>query len=315
MNRLGLIRTSCTTLDSLMLIACTQDEATDGNIQDLPEGKYPFVLTATQGEIVASPQTRVSDYYDQTENKLKSKWDGGEVITVQLTGEKASEVTAVKVKGYPSCTISEGTVTGTGIITYLPMIKKTYTDGDYWETNLAPQNNISKDDFLQINENITVGVVIDATELSAGNCYTFNVMVSSAGINLGNKDILSNISVKVAIKGNDTETANPIIITDNAVLPIENVNIKTTGENENAIIIKKDKKLELKVKGTGYKLIANSHTANQKIGKGDMLLNSESNSLTFLEASILAVKPQLFIIKETVGLAGVIENNLKVFLS
>lgn len=170
-----------------------------------------------------------------------------------LTGI-AFEVTAVKVKGYSSCTISESTVTGTGTITYLPMIKS----GEYWEANLAPQT-ISKNDFLQINGNTTVGVVIDATELSAGNCYTFNVNVTT--------DALSNISEKVTIKGNGTETANSIIITDNAVLTIENVNIKTTGENENAITVKEGKTLELKVKGTDNKLIASSHTAGG-IGAG-----------------------------------------------
>lgn len=44
MNRLGLIRTSCTALDSLMLAACTKDEATDGNGTSLPEGKYPLEI-------------------------------------------------------------------------------------------------------------------------------------------------------------------------------------------------------------------------------------------------------------------------------
>lgn len=370
MKRLRILQTACALALLLMLAACTQDEGTDGNVQDLSEGTYPFVLTAKQSKMVTSSQTRVSE---NTDGK-SSKWDGGEVITVQLsgtksdnttyasegqytldangsatavvgkelywlstsaatvtawysnpayttdgtvnlsnqtsgnglayvlkaestnvtynssaqldfshqlakvrvqlTGEKATEVTAVKVKGYPSCTISKenGTVTGTGAITYLPMIKNTYGGVDYWEANLAPQT-ISKDDFLQINDNTTVGVAINATELSAGNCYTFSVNVTTdASIKPGDKDALRNISGEVTIKGNGTETANPIIITDNAVLTIENVNIKTTGENENAITVKESRTLKLIVKGTGNKLIASSHTAGGIILEKDAVL-------------------------------------------
>lgn len=75
----------------LALAACTGDELTDGMVQDLPDGRYPLTFTATQtGDEV---QTRVSDYDDTADGKHKSKWDGGEVIGVQIGNGTAGTYT------------------------------------------------------------------------------------------------------------------------------------------------------------------------------------------------------------------------------
>lgn len=64
--------------------SCTQDELSEQGTP-LPEGMYPITFTAVQqAPQPATPQTRVSDY-DEDGNH-KSKWDGGEVIKVKVTG-------------------------------------------------------------------------------------------------------------------------------------------------------------------------------------------------------------------------------------
>lgn len=93
MNRLGLIKTAYTALAALMLAACANDELTDGPVQDLPEGTYPLQIAGVSltAESTAepwdanAPQTRVSE----NTNDNSSQWDGGEEITVQLSGTKA----------------------------------------------------------------------------------------------------------------------------------------------------------------------------------------------------------------------------------
>lgn len=80
----------------LLFAACTQDELTE-QAGTLPEGMYPLEISSvTIGAEVSSqpwganvPQTRVSENTDRN----SSKWDGGEVITVQLGDNKASTTT------------------------------------------------------------------------------------------------------------------------------------------------------------------------------------------------------------------------------
>lgn len=82
-------------LTALLMGGCTQNEPTDmdGAVQDLPEGKYPLQIASVSLTAESSaepwgadaPQTRVS------ENTVgnSSQWDGGEEITVQLSGTMA----------------------------------------------------------------------------------------------------------------------------------------------------------------------------------------------------------------------------------
>lgn len=81
MKRLKIVQTACVLASLLMLAACTQDQLADSDVQNLPGGKYPLTFTATQDEVVASPQTRVSE-----NDGKSSKWDGNETIGVQIGG-------------------------------------------------------------------------------------------------------------------------------------------------------------------------------------------------------------------------------------
>lgn len=93
MNRLRLIKTAYTALACLMLTACAGDELADGTVQDLPEGKYPLQISSVtmSAESTAEPwganvpQTRVSE----NTNGNSSEWNGGEEITLQLSGTMA----------------------------------------------------------------------------------------------------------------------------------------------------------------------------------------------------------------------------------
>lgn len=156
-------------------------------------------------------------------------------VRVKLTGDKASEITAVKVKGYPSCTIDKtsGTVTKNGTETYLSMIENTYNSEKYYEANLAPQD-ISTTDFVQLtDESSTTHIceVSGVTTLDKAKYYVFNIEVKSAepteiqpGAD-GNYTV--NEGADVLIKGNGSQTTGQIIINGTATVTIQNVNIKT----------------------------------------------------------------------------------------
>ena len=73
----------------LLLAACTQDEPADGNT--LPDGTYPLKITSVtmSAEVIDEPwdtshalQTRMAE----SEDGMSSKWDGGEVIQVTVSG-------------------------------------------------------------------------------------------------------------------------------------------------------------------------------------------------------------------------------------
>ncbi|MFK2675750.1 fimbrillin family protein [Bacteroides fragilis] len=91
----------------LLLAACTQDELAEQG-DTLPEGMYPLeISSATLSAEVGSqpwgagaPQTRVSENPDRN----SSKWDGGEVITVQLGNNETTTTYEVQTDGSPELT-------------------------------------------------------------------------------------------------------------------------------------------------------------------------------------------------------------------
>ncbi len=91
----------------LLLTACTQDEMPD-NGNTLPEGVYPLEIASVTMSVESSskpwsadaPQTRVSENPDRN----SSKWDGGEVITVQLGDNETTTTYEVQTDGSPELT-------------------------------------------------------------------------------------------------------------------------------------------------------------------------------------------------------------------
>ncbi len=65
-------------LSAFMILTACQKE---NGVNLLPEGKYPLIISSVQ--MMDDVQTRVSE---NTTNGMSSQWDGGEEITVQLSG-------------------------------------------------------------------------------------------------------------------------------------------------------------------------------------------------------------------------------------
>lgn len=66
----------------LSLASCSQDELTEQGTA-LPDGMYPMTFTVVQVAPENMPQTRVSE----DENGMSSRWDGGEIIKVAVSGK------------------------------------------------------------------------------------------------------------------------------------------------------------------------------------------------------------------------------------
>lgn len=91
----------CLLAGTSLLASCSNEDMTDNLVEPLPEGMYPLTFTATQGEMVTSPQTRVSENKDG----ISSQWDGGEVIKVAVSAGGLGAATEL------TCTINKnGTV-------------------------------------------------------------------------------------------------------------------------------------------------------------------------------------------------------------
>lgn len=76
MNRLRFLQTAGTLAASLLLAACASDELTDGTVQDLPDGMYPVILTATGLEISATSRATAD-----------GTWTKDDEVAVQIGSE------------------------------------------------------------------------------------------------------------------------------------------------------------------------------------------------------------------------------------
>ncbi len=383
MKRLRILQTACALASLLMLAACTQDELTDDGGTSLPEGKYPLMLTATQSEVVASPQTRVTDYDENGSHK--SEWAENDQIKVVVSGGnndmettctldangnitaynpklywkttqsskinawysnitnqsattsntvnladqskglayvlKADEksgvdynsgnisldfkhqlakvrvkvvkgsytgnlsVTAVKVKGYTSCTVTNGAVKAVSgsSLGDISMKNNTYGSDTYWEANLV-QGTDAMDKIITIMaDGKTATCTLDANiSLTAGNVYTFTVKVNTAFSILdtdGNPVAPDKINKDVTITGTSNQ---PITITGTCNVTLKDVNLSVTGNDVPAIKIT-DGTIAITVKGKNNELSASqgggitmSNSASLTI-KGD---GADKSSLT-----------------------------------
>lgn len=183
MKRLRILQTACALASLLMLAACTQEQLADSDVQNLPEGAYPLTFTAMQGEPVASPQTRVSDY-DDTDGNHKSKWTTGDRIKVVVSeGGNDMETT---------CTLDEnGNITG-----YNPKLywKTTQTSKiNAWYSNIAGQATVTDNTVNLADQHSGLAYVLKAEEKTGVN-------YKSGSISLQFKHQLAKVRVKL-VKG------------------------------------------------------------------------------------------------------------------
>lgn len=172
----------CLLATALAVGSCTQGEDMDGNVQNLPEGMYPLTFTATQGEPVASPQTRVSDYEEGGSHK--SKWTIADRIKVVVSGGSNDMETI--------CTLAEnGNITN-----YNPQLywKTTQTSKiNAWYSNITGQATVTDNTVNLADQRSGLAYVLKAEEVTGVN-------YKSGNISLQFKHQLAKVRVKL-VKG------------------------------------------------------------------------------------------------------------------
>lgn len=157
--------------------SCSMD---DVDTVALPEGAYPLTFTAAQGEPVASPQTRVSDY-DDTDGSHKSKWTTGDRIKVVVSeGGNDMETT---------CTLGEnGNITNYNSQLYW---KTTQTSKiNAWYSNIAGQATVTDNTVNLADQHSGLAYVLKAEEKTGVN-------YKSGSISLQFKHQLAKVRVKL----------------------------------------------------------------------------------------------------------------------
>lgn len=144
----------------------------------------------------------------------------------------------VKVKGYTTCTVANGEVTGTAE-GYISSLK----NGDYYEANLVPQS-VSATNFIKIigknDKEFAVKLTADAlSALTGGQVYTFTVTVNKQGpLNVKLSEITTDTYTfdrDGTLEGDGNKYGKAIFIEDGVTLTIKNVKLKPTAENNYAI--------------------------------------------------------------------------------
>lgn len=139
---------------TICFASCDGEVATDTGTL-LPEGVYPLSLTATQGEPVVSPQTRVSDYEEGGD--YKSKWTTGDQIKV-IVSEGGNDMET-------TCTLdANGSITAYN----LPLYWKTTQSSriNAWYSNITGQNTTSSTVSLA-DQSSSLAYVLKADEVDA----------------------------------------------------------------------------------------------------------------------------------------------------
>ena len=175
----------CLLAGTFLLASCSNEDVTDNPIvETLPEGMYPLTFTATQGEVMATPQTRVSDY-DDTDGKHKSKWTDGDQIKVKVSDNTGNTM------GTTTCTLDEnGNITA-----YNPQLYW-QTTGNYtinaWYSNITGRNTTSTTVSLA-DQSSGLAYVLKADQLTNKNYKSGNIALTF-------KHQLAKVRVKI-VKG------------------------------------------------------------------------------------------------------------------
>lgn len=187
----------------LIAVSCSTDEDAGTS---LPEGKYPLMLTATQGEAVASPQTRVSENTEGT----NSKWTAGDQIKVVVSGgDNDMEAT---------CTLDEsGNVTN-----YNPQLAWKTTQSskvNAWYSNITGQNTTSTTVSL-FNQSSELAYVLKADEKT-------DVNYQSGNISLNFKHQLAKVRVKLI--GNEAANFTSVKVKSYTACTVSNGSVSSSG--------------------------------------------------------------------------------------
>lgn len=179
-------------------------------------------------------------------------------MNITLTSSNDFDLNNAKVEiyGYTSCTFDKGTVTAGAEKGY---ITACCTDNDkhVYRAMVAPIEQSALDgNFIKVTlKNGKSYNYKTGRKLEANRLYSYTVDVF--GISPTDAEALRDIKGVKTIKGDGTETNNRIIVTDDATVTLDNVNIKTTlsGVLDAAVIrVREGKQLTLIVKGNSNNL-------------------------------------------------------------
>ncbi|EIY66571.1 Fimbrillin-like protein [Bacteroides ovatus CL03T12C18] len=138
---------------ALTLASCSQDELAEQGTS-LPDGMYPMTFTAVQAMPESTPQTRVSE----SANGVNSKWDGGEVIKVTVSGTGNDMET--------DCTLD-----GSGNITdYNPQLYWQNTNDatvNAWYSNIAGHSTVTENTVSLADQSSGLAYVLKTEETKA----------------------------------------------------------------------------------------------------------------------------------------------------
>lgn len=166
--------------------SCCSEDMTDisSEIISLPEGMYPLTFTATQSEVVTSPQTRVSD--SDVNGQHKSSWTAGDQIRVKVSGNGNNMET--------TCTLDAGG----NITSYDPQL--------YWPTTGSYTINAWYSNIT--GDGATTSSTVSLADQSGGLTYVLKADETSASYNSENialtfKHRLAKVRIKL-VKGTYT---------------------------------------------------------------------------------------------------------------
>ena len=175
----------------LSLASCSQDELTEQGMT-LPDGMYPMTFTAVQVAPENTPQTRVSE----DENGMSSRWDGGEIIKVAVSGKGNGMET--------TCTLDKS-----GNITqYAPQLYWQNTNDatvNAWYSNITGQSTVAENTVSLSDQSGGLAYVLKADPVKA-NYKTENIVLkfshqlAKVRVKIENgtyQENLSNATVKV----------------------------------------------------------------------------------------------------------------------
>lgn len=214
MNRQNILKTAIMLAATLLIAACTNDEMADSQPETLPEGMYPLTFTATQADIVASPQTRVTD--SDVDGVHKSKWTANDQIKIKVSeGGNDMETT---------CTLDDnGDITG-----YDPQL--------YWKTTQTSKINAWYSNIKGHNTTIST---VSLDDQSKGLAYVLkadevaDAKYNNQNMSLNFKHQLAKVRVKLE-KGNYSGTL------DNITVKVNGYTLCTIDEGTITVPQKKD---------------------------------------------------------------------------
>lgn len=153
-------------------------------------------------------------------------------VRVKLEGEKAGDVSEVKIKTYTSCTLnSDGTLTEGDTEDFIPMVETTYNGETFWEANVVPGCEITEIKVNGYESTLGTPHIPQAAKINTITLGTKPIVPEDA------REITGDISDdgNYVVKGDRTEQIN--ITGGSPNIYLKDANINTSSGIINAINI------------------------------------------------------------------------------